>query len=675
MSDAFNALELLSPARDLEVGMAAVNHGADAVYIGGPGFGARSSAGNSMADIEKLAAYAHRFHARVYMTLNTLIYDEEFDDAVKLAWQAYDAGVDALILQDLGLLKADFPPIEIHASTQCDIRTPQKAEMMDALGFAQVVLARELTLEEIAACRAAMPRARIEFFVHGALCVSYSGRCYLSCSQCGRSANRGACAQPCRLPYDVFDAFGNEIAHKKHVLSLKDNDQSGNLAKLIAAGVSSFKIEGRLKDVDYVKNITGFYRQKIDAFLESPEGAGYTRASLGRTTLTFTPDPAKTFHRSKTDYFVNGRQPSIASLDTPKSTGEVIGRVVKINRKTPQSIDIAAKTAKTAIANGDGLTYLDDHEELQGLNVNRAEVVSNKITRIFLHESLARHAGLTEGAVLTRNKDRLFAKELEGKTSERRMPVKFTLSCDASTLTLAVKELQSGTKAFSTVAFECSPAKDLNKVRTGIETALGQTGETDFALDSIAYDFKGPLPFIPVSVLKKLRREVLEKLSAAVIDAHVRYTRLPKEPFASPYTEKTGKGAQLDFTMNCANTHARDFFKDLGLIDVPKAFEIARSEIDLTHAELMRCRHCIRHTLGLCPKTVKGDPAKKEAFKKANGGHLKPLPLLLIDEKGERLLAHFDCRACEMTISKAPADWPQNAADLQQSGRNNLGSS
>lgn len=511
MPDRLHQLELLAPARDITVGMAAISHGADAVYIGGPGFGARSSAGNSLEDIERLASYAHRFHAKVFMALNTLIYDNELDEAVKLAHRAYEAGVDALILQDMGLLKAELPPIEIHASTQCDIRTPQKAAMLDALGFAQVVLARELTLDEIKACRMAMPRARIEFFVHGALCVSYSGRCYLSCSQCGRSANRGACAQPCRLPYDVFDAFGREIAHRKHVLSLKDNDQSANLEQLIAAGVSSFKIEGRLKDVDYVKNITAYYRKKIDAFLESDAGADYVASSLGHTEFSFTPDPAKTFHRSKTDYFVNGRQKVIANLDTPKSTGEVIGKVVAINRKTPQSIDIATKIA---IANGDGLTYLDDAEELKGLNVNRAEVVSKGKTRIFLHEPLIRHAGLKVGAVLTRNKDRLFAKMLEGKTSTRAMDVDLKLAVGDNALSLLATEVQTQTCVAASVPFAASPAKDAGKVISGIETALRQTGDTDFKVAAIDFEFGAVTsPFIPVSVLKKLRREVLEKLS------------------------------------------------------------------------------------------------------------------------------------------------------------------
>lgn len=654
MTDRLHQLELLAPARDITVAMAAISHGADAVYIGGPGFGARSAAGNSIQDIEKLASFAHRFHARVFMTLNTLIYDSEIEDAVKLAHRAYEAGVDALILQDMGLLKTDLPPLEIHASTQCDIRTPQKAAMMDALGFAQVVLARELTLQEIKACRMAMPRSRIEFFVHGALCVSYSGRCYLSCAQCGRSANRGACAQPCRLPYDVFDAFGREIAHRKHVLSLKDNDQSANLEKLIAAGVSSFKIEGRLKDIDYVKNITAYYRKKIDAFLESDAGEGYVAASLGHTEFSFTPDPAKTFHRSQTDYFVNGRQQTIANLDTPKSTGEMIGKVVAINRKTPQSVDIATTFA---IANGDGLTYLAETEELQGLNVNRAEVIAKGKTRIFLHEPLIRHPGLTVGTLLTRNKDRLFVKKLEGKTSVRTMDVDFQLTVTADAVSLSAVERQTHTCAVAQTAFIVSSAKNADKGLSGIEAALRQTGDTDFKVVGINFDFGGiRSPFIPVSVLKKLRREVLEKLSKAITDKHVRYVRLQTLAFKSPYLEQ--KPEKLDFTLNCANAKARDFYKDLGIEKPPAAFEIAEQTIDLTHAELMRCRHCIRHTLGLCPKTVKGSPAAKEAFKKANGGHLKPLPLLLVDDKNERFLARFDCRACEMTISKAPADWP-----------------
>ncbi|MDD3530735.1 MAG: U32 family peptidase, partial [Gallionellaceae bacterium] len=315
-------LELLAPARDAAIGIEAVNHGADAVYIGGPSFGARSSADNSVADIARLVEHAHRYHARIYATLNTILRDDELAAARDLAWQFWDAGVDALIVQDMGLMELDLPPIQLHASTQCDIRTPAKARFMEDVGFSQLVLARELDLDEIAAIRAATT-VPLEFFVHGALCVAYSGQCYISHAQTGRSANRGDCSQACRLPYRVTDAKGRVIAHDKHVLSLKDNDQSGNLAALVDAGIRSFKIEGRYKDMGYVKNVTAHYRRLLDDILERrPELA---HASSGQCSYTFTPDPELNFNRGATDYFVQGRQPDIGAFDSPKNPGRPIG--------------------------------------------------------------------------------------------------------------------------------------------------------------------------------------------------------------------------------------------------------------------------------------------------------------------------------------------------------------
>jgi putative protease len=322
-------LELLSPARDADIGIEAVNHGADAVYIGGPSFGARTSADNSVKEIARLAKYAHRFGSRIFTTLNTILRDDELEPARKLAWQLYDAGVDALIIQDMGLLELDLPPIQLHASTQTDIRTPEKARFLQDVGLSQIVLARELTVEQIAAVRAAtdVGRCAIEFFIHGALCVAYSGQCYISHAQTGRSANRGDCSQTCRLPWQVTDSQGRFIAHDKHVLSMKDNNQSDNLRVLIDAGVRSFKIEGRYKDMAYVKNITAHYRTLLDDILEErPELA---RASSGRSTFTFTPDPNQNFNREFTDYFVQGRKDDIGAFDSPKNPGQPIGWVTK----------------------------------------------------------------------------------------------------------------------------------------------------------------------------------------------------------------------------------------------------------------------------------------------------------------------------------------------------------
>ncbi|MBL8363858.1 MAG: U32 family peptidase, partial [Comamonas sp.] len=316
-------IELLSPARDADIGIEAVNHGADAVYIGGPAFGARAGAGNDIRALERLITHAHRFRSRVFITLNTILRDDELEGARQMAWQVYNAGADALIIQDMGLLEIDLPPIQLHASTQTDIRTPEKARFLQDCGLSQIVLARELTVQQIAAVRAATDpqRCAIEFFIHGALCVAYSGQCYISHAQTGRSANRGDCSQACRLPYQVTDAQGRIVAHDKHVLSMKDNNQSDNLRALIAAGVRSFKIEGRYKDMGYVKNITAHYRRLLDEILDEREASGdpLARASSGRTTFTFTPDPLQNFNREFTDYFVNGRKEDIGAFDTPKN--------------------------------------------------------------------------------------------------------------------------------------------------------------------------------------------------------------------------------------------------------------------------------------------------------------------------------------------------------------------
>ncbi|MBO5658444.1 MAG: U32 family peptidase [Duodenibacillus sp.] len=640
---AFAPLELLAPARDVAVGMAAIDHGADAVYIGGPGFGARAAAGNSLADIERLARHARRYRARVYLTLNTLLFDDEIEAAQRLAWQAYEAGVDALILQDMGLLQTDLPPIELHASTQCDVRTPEKAAFLDACGFSQVVLARELTLDEIRACRAAMPRSRIEFFVHGALCVSYSGRCYLSCAECGRSANRGECAQPCRLPYTVLDFTGRELARDKHVLSLKDNDQSANLERLVEAGVTSFKIEGRLKDASYVKNITAYYRRRIDALLEKRACDGWEHASLGRTSFAFEPNPEKTFHRSATDYFVNGRRPMIAQLDTPKSTGETVGTVIGLNRRPPHSIDIRHRVP---VANGDGLVYRDSHDELVGLAINRVDVLDDKRLRLFPRESLMRHPDLAVGTTLNRNKDRLFQKELAGDSASRLIPVDFTLHARADALTLVARADRFTAEV--TESFVVSAAKNPEAALANLTTNLMKTGETIFSfasLDVAANDESLRAPFVPASLANRLRRDVLERLADVIATTPIERTRLAPTPCS--YDVDT-----LDCRGNVANALARTFWTEHGVVIADQAFELDPDAHRLD--ALMHCRHCIRHTLKLCPKTVKGDPALKEAFKARNGGHLKPEPLTLIDPKGRRLIARFDCKACEMTVGFAP---------------------
>lgn len=641
-------LELLAPAKDAVIGKIAIDHGADAVYIGGPGFGARAAAGNPMADIAQLCTYAHRYHARIFLTLNTLLFDDELEAARAVAWQAWDAGVDALIVQDLGLLELDLPPIELHASTQCDIRTPEKAVFLEKAGFSQVVLARELTLEEVAAIHARLERARIEYFVHGALCVSYSGQCYLSCAECGRSANRGECSQPCRRPYQVIDFLGHEIVRNKHVLSMKDNDQSANLAELVRAGVSSFKIEGRLKDAGYVKNITAWYRQKLDALLEGHAADGWRRTSLGKSVFTFTPNPEKTFHRSATDYFAHGRQEGIAELDTGKSTGEFIGRVARLETSGNQE-RILVKT-NVAIANGDGLAYLDPKTGLTGLQVNRAEEVEPGLVALTTRERLWNHPGLKPGTLLQRNRDRLFAKALEADTARRSVPVTFTIKATPTQLTLTAQA--AGATVSAEAALTITSARNVEKAATATRTALERCGETmfDCAAVNFAADNEVANPFLPASALNNLRREVLEKLEAALIASHPRGQRAAAVPAADDQTAIKN----LSWTANVANGAARRFWVEHGALTITPAFEVDPKKYETEPgAPLMRCRHCVRYTLQLCPRMVKGDPVKKEAFMKANGGHMKPEPLTLVDPDGRRLIARFDCKACEMTISLA----------------------
>ncbi|MBO4402073.1 MAG: U32 family peptidase, partial [Bacteroidales bacterium] len=413
-------IELLSPAKNLHCGIEAVKHGADAVYIGAPRFGARVAAGNSWEDLEKLVRFAHLYSAKVHVTLNTILTDAELEEARNMAWRCYEMGVDALIIQDMGLLRADLPPIALHASTQADNRMPEKVKFLQEVGFQRVILARELSLSQIKAIRQAT-EVELEAFVHGALCVSYSGQCYMSYAGCGRSANRGECAQYCRLPYTLRDAEGRVLQQERHLLSLKDMNRSGSLREMIEAGITSFKIEGRLKEADYVKNITLYYRRKLDALLEGkpePDGkngadncsdAVWAKASAGKVTAFFEPHPEKSFNRGFTEYFLHGRRGDEHQWATPKSMGEPLGKVIGV---TPKFFQL--QTEKT-LHNGDGLCFLDERRQLVGFRLNRVEA-----NRLF---PLEMPDGLQKGVMLYRNEDRLFSKQLEGETAVRKIAV------------------------------------------------------------------------------------------------------------------------------------------------------------------------------------------------------------------------------------------------------------
>ncbi|MBP3438938.1 MAG: U32 family peptidase [Sutterella sp.] len=631
-----NALELLSPARDADTGIAAIDHGADAVYIGGPAFGARQAAGNSLDDIHRLCEYAHRYHARVFMALNTLFTDEELPKARSLAFDAAKAGIDVLIVQDMGLMAGPLPDIELHASTQCDIRTPEKARFLEEAGFSQMVLARELSLAEVTACRAALRRARIEYFIHGALCVSYSGQCYMSEALVRRSANRGACAQLCRLPYDVFTEAGERIARRSHVLSLRDNNQTDNLEALIDAGVSSFKIEGRLKDIVYVKNITAWYRRKLDEIIaRRPE---FMRSSDGVTTAAFEPDPEKSFQRGRTDYFIRGREfdkpYELAQLESPKNTGIPAARAERVE---PGVVTVRPAPGIT-IVNGDGLTYLGADEEVHGLAVNRAAPDARGLMKLFLRNPSQMPPELKKGMTLMRNRDQAFTKALSGPSAERRIPVTVTFMVEDDALSVIMTD---GTYCGeASVAMALDVPSNPEKNRATLLANLSKLGDTPFSAEEIFVP--DPLDvFVPASTANMLRREAAAELAAAREAGRVRPRRAPVSD-DYPYPE-----AVLGFNANVANREARAFYARHGARVTQPAFEIK----PVAGASLMTCRHCIRAALKRCPKMLKAFP---EILETTPREALRPEPLILVNSAGERFRAEFHCRhaPCEMTIAK-----------------------
>ena len=626
-------LELLAPARNLEIGIEAVNHGADAVYIGGPSFGARSTADNSVHDIAQLVQYAHRFHSRIFVTLNTILRDDELEGARKLAWQLYDAGVDALIVQDMGLLEIDLPPIQLHASTQPDIRTPEKAKFLQDAGLSQIVLARELTLPQISAIRDVIDTDRtvIEFFVHGALCVAYSGQCFISHAHTGRSANRGDCSQACRLPYEVKDAQGRIIAHDKHVLSMKDNNQSENLRALVDAGIRSFKIEGRYKDMAYVKNITAHYRKLFDEILhERPELAP---ASHGRTTFSFEPDPNQNFNREFTDYFVQGRKEDIGAFDTPKNPGQPIGWVSKV---TPEHVEITTDDPASELHNGDGLCYYDLQKELVGLQINRAEAQKAKgVWKLFPKDPMDGFKDLRKGVQVNRNRDMSWVRTLDKKSAERRMGVWMQLAESISgkgeglQLTLTDEAGNTGT---AELAIPWQAPKDPSQAEDKLKAALGKLGDTLF--EPLDVQLALPRPwFVPPSQLNALRRDAVQALENARMEGLHRLPRaVPVEPPAQ-YPEDT-----LTYLANVFNQKARDFYAKHGVKVIAAAYE---AQEELGEVSLMITKHCVRFSMSLCPKQAKGVTGVQ--------GTVKAEPLQLINGK-EKLTLRFDCKPCEMHV-------------------------
>ena len=587
------ALELLAPAKNLECGIAAINHGADAVYIGAPKFGARAAVGNSIDDIRQLCDYAHRFGAKIYVTLNTIVYDHELDEVHKLIDQLADIGVDAILVQDMGLLQfMDGKPFEIHASTQTDNRTAEKVRWLQQVGFSRAVLARELSADEIAEIHRQVPEMELEVFVHGALCVSYSGICYASQHCFQRSANRGECAQFCRMRFSLVDADGVEVERERYLLSLKDMNQSDNLEKLIEAGAVSFKIEGRLKDVAYVKNVTAAYSERLNAYIRKHPEA-YCRASKGHCQYTFTPNLKRTFNRGYTTYFMDGRQPDIASFDTPKAVGELVGKVKEIRH---DSFNVAGTASFT---NGDGLCFLNADRQFEGFRANR--VVGNRIYPFKMP------AGLRPGMSLYRNNDQEFERILSKPSATRKMPITISLRADDDGFLLSAEGITMHFTAEHQIA-QKSP-------RENIVRQLSKLGDTIYECQAVDVpdDFNY---FIPNSQLADMRRQLVEALSQP--QRHVKQAKVGINPGVK----------QLSYLNNISNRQAAAFYG----VNELSAYELKGGD-----GPIMQCRHCIRYALGYCVKRGGKRPMWRE-----------PLSLVLGD--GRRFRLEFDCQHCQMNV-------------------------
>ena len=696
-------LELLAPAKNLECGIAAIDHGADAVYIGAPRFGARAAAGNSLDDIRQLCDYAHRFGAKVHVTVNTIIYDEELEDTLRMIAQLDEIGVDALLLQDMGVLwevRANHLwHCELHSSTQCDARTADKVNWLYSLGFKRVVLARELSLDEIRNIHAQSP-AELEVFVHGALCVSYSGVCYASEKCFGRSANRGECAQFCRMKFNLLDSEGREIEHERHLLSLKDLCQIDHLLDLAEAGATSFKIEGRLKDVNYVKNVVAAYSQKLDEIVAAHPDE-YCRASFGVACHTFSPNLKKTFNRGYTHYFLNGRQPDIASFDTPKAMGEYVGKVKEIRGNISFNVATVA-----SFSNGDGLCFINDQKELEGFRVNRVEG-----NRLYPHH-MPEH--LRPGMALYRNNDQAFEAVLAKKTATRNIPIFVvmrepspddSLENDASGVVIVV-----GAKLGVPKIEDCTPTGFHSSQKTykvasffyevplqlaqrpqaeNMKRQLSKLGNTLYSCENVEVG-EVEKYFIPNSVLSDIRRVMIEQIDEGIrryldaplesgcldemMDPAYSLGQVGEEVLDAEQLEWQPEYAKWKYLYNVSNFSAVDFYKAHGMEQVSQAFELGDTpplewsstsketyeqavQKDRQHMQqlkaqgankkvvtnargeslIMQCRHCLRYSLGYCVKRGGKRPTWKE-------------PLFLELGDGRRFRLEFCCAECQMNI-------------------------
>ena len=610
MNNKLRKIELLAPAKNLEIGIEAIKHGADAVYIGAPSFGARAQATNTISDINRLVDFAHQYQAKIYCTVNTILYDNELKDVEVMIHSLYRAGVDAIIVQDMSLLRLDLPPIALHASTQCDIRDAEKALFLQKMGFSQLVLARELTISEIneIANKVNVP---IETFCHGALCVSYSGRCQISQAIKNRSGNRGECAQFCRLSYDLEDSDGNILLRQKHLLSLRDFNAHNRLEQMIDAGVSSFKIEGRLKDMEYVKNVVAYYSQALDKIVDAKENI--VRSSIGKTNLTFSPQLEKSFNRSFTHYFLDGRRPdngsSMASINTPKSQGEFLGKVINVQRNE------ITLDAAVAVANGDGISFFDRDGNYNGFRINK--VIGNKL---YLKE----RCNLSRGDVLYRTFDKAFTDVLSRNSAQRTIDVDFTLWVSGNILCLKAQD-ESGCAATHSIILENEPQQAMKPQAERQRQVLAKLGDTVFTMRGCKIKDN---VFIPASLLTRLRRETIELLLTCRKISYQRDLR-KQEDLTAVFPYHT-----LESSDNVANTLAEKVYRDHGVKTIEPAIE---QEKLIKNQAVMTTRYCLRRELGACLKDSKTR---------------NNLPPTLMLRNGKTLLkVDCDCKLCEMRIS------------------------
>lgn len=618
------AIELLAPARDAATAYAAIDHGADAVYMGAPAFGARAQAGNSLAEIASVVSYAHRFGVKIYVTVNTIVYDNELDQVNKLIWDLWRAGVDALIVQDLAITRMNLPPIALHASTQCDTRDPEKARFLESCGFTRLVLARELTLEEILEIRQAV-HTDLEVFVHGALCVSYSGDCQASRMITGRSANRGECCQVCRFKFDLEDNAGNKIVRDRHLLSLRDMNRITNLKGLLDAGVCSLKIEGRLKDAAYVKNVVGAYRRELDRIIASAPQR-YRRASFGKSTLNFNPDPSLSFNRGFTDYFLTSTQPSKGSLATFRSP-KWIGKKAGIVKHTAGNIIVA--NTEVQLHNGDGLGYYAPDGEFKGFRLNRVD--GNRLYP-------ATEVNLPAGTVLYRNADKERDDILAGKTAVRKIDIAMNLARRGNQITLEIRD-ETGLEVTVALETEWQTARTPQTPRRRKE--LEKLGDTIFSPVAI-HDKCGDW-FIPASTLSRLRRMGTDMLETARQASYI--TERPGKPDTEIHLPDQYIITRHD---NIANNVAAEFYASISgqnPNDLPRAIEIdgvgaERVEMDshgrtMTGIQVMETRYCLRREMGCCLKTRDGVRLPSQLF---------------LTSAGNRFRLDFDCARCRMRV-------------------------